>query len=128
MTTATIVTYAPREAASALRQLAHRANYARGSVHGGRARYEPNLTPPGPDPWPVSDHSLIRVEAWPIDTTDASVEVLEATLADLPGAGNHGLFRAHDAGIPRDRRPFAWVLLPGDRSYCDHIRERWTRA
>jgi hypothetical protein len=123
--TTTIVTYTPREAAAALAQMARREHYRRGN---GRARYEPNLTPAGPDPWPVSDHSIIRAEAWAIDTTDASVQALEAALAGMPGAGNHGLFRAHDADIPKDRRPYAWVLLPGDGSFCDHMRERWTRA
>ena len=43
--TTTIVTYTPREAGAALAQLARRSNYRRGTPHGGRARYEPNLTP-----------------------------------------------------------------------------------
>jgi hypothetical protein len=120
-TSGTIVTYTPREAGDTLKRL-------RTDVVGGRARYVPNLTPPGPDPWPVSDHSVVCAEAWATSTTDASVEALEAALAELPGATEHGLFRAHDADIPKGVRPYAWVLLPGDRSHCDHMRERWTRA
>jgi hypothetical protein len=126
--TTTIVTYTPREAANALAQLARRAHYRRGSPHGGRARYEPNLAPPGPDPWPVSDHSLIRAEAWAVDTSDESLEILAETLAHLPGAIEQCRVPEGDAGKPRDRRPYAWTLLPGDGSYCSHTRERWTRA
>jgi hypothetical protein len=126
--TTTIVTYTPREAAVALAGLARRAHYRPGSPHGGRARYEPNLTPPGPDPWPVSDHGIIRVEAWAVDTSDESLEILADTLAGLPGAMEQILNRESDPAKPRDRRPYVVTLLPGDGSYCSHTRERWTRV
>jgi hypothetical protein len=108
--------------------VARNARYARGSVHSGRARYEPNLTPPGPDPWPVSDHGLIRAEARALDTSDESLEILADALAQLPGIVEQALVPEHDASKPKDRRPYIWILLPGDGSYCSHMRERWTRA
>jgi len=69
----------------------------------------------------VSDHLVVRLEAWPVETAPVAVNRLEAVLASLPGATEHGQVRVpHDPPLTSDRRPYAWVLLPGDGSYCDH--------
>lgn len=122
-----MTTCTPRSAADALLALRGRGGGARGAVHGGRARYVPNVKA-GSDGWPVSNHNQVLAEAWPVVTGDDAVEALAATLAQLPGAIDSGLFRAGDPGIGRDRRPYAWVLLPGDGSDCYHGVERWTKA
>ncbi len=105
-TMSTIATYTPLTAAGRAKRLP--------TVHGSKARYVPNLTPAEDTP-AVSDHKLVRVEAWAISTGE-------------PGLAEHGAFRSRDPAIPKDRRPFAWAVLIGDGSYCGHSVERWTRG
>jgi hypothetical protein len=106
--------WSPTEAAETLWRL---------RLHGGRARYEPNLSVAGAsDPWPVSDHTVVRLEAWAATTNDASMLATESVLADLPGAHAHGT-----TSDEKGHRPYAWVLLDGDGSYCAHRREGWHR-
>jgi hypothetical protein len=122
-----------KDAANAARRLPH--------VHGSQARFEPDITPaPGDDPFPVSTHTVIRVEAWPgpfsaapcpLDMTDA-VDAVEADLAALPGAFEHGHVYTGDPLLkdsPVDRRPYAWALLhQDDGPCCSHTRERWSKG
>jgi hypothetical protein len=115
----TVTTYTPLTAAGRAKRMP--------TVHGSRARYVPNLTPER-DTWPVSDHKLVRVEAWAINTGDAAVRQVENELMTLLGLVEHGAFRACDPGIPTDRRPFAWAVVIGDGTYCTHSAERWTRG
>jgi hypothetical protein len=115
-----------KEAANAAHRLPH--------VWGCRARFEPDLTPaPGDDPWPVSTHTVIRVEAWAVDSLDGwHVKDLERALATLPGASGHGHVTTESPECDPDRearRPHAWVLLRQDEgSFCDHTRERWNKG
>ena len=107
------ITYSPSTALDAATRVP--------GAHGSKARYVPNLSP-SEDPWPVSDHCSVRLEAWTAATDDRGMTLIETGLAGIPGASDHGSVRS-DA-----RRPYAWVLLPGDGSYCDHTRERWHRG
>jgi hypothetical protein len=113
--------WTPGDAARAARSRGRGAGYYMARC---QARYVPNLTPsPDGDPWPVSDHSLVRLEVVPC-ANDAGREALEHDLAALDGATDHGF----DRGDYPSRRPHAWVILPGDGSYCAHTREGWTKG
>jgi hypothetical protein len=118
----TIRWYTAKDAANAARRLPH--------VHGSQARFEPDREL-RPDPWPVSTHTVMRVEAWPGPSSSvpsppdmtAAVDAVEAELATLPGAFDHGPVYVGD------RRPYAWALLhQDDGPCCSHTRERWSKG
>jgi hypothetical protein len=112
--------YSPRLAADAAKRLS--------TVHGCKARYVPDLTPPAPDPWPISTHETVRVEAWAITTDHGALAALHRELAALPGAIASGM-STPDPGHGRPlRRPWAWVELPGHETPCTHTREGWTHG
>ena len=102
---------------------ANRAAKAAGAFN-SKARYMPNLAP-GIDPWPVSDHKMVLLEAWAITTDRESLTALALALATLDGVTETGTTTI-TSFKPGARRSFAWATLDGDASYCGHTRERWT--
>jgi len=62
--------YSPREAASRAARLGRYPLCQRHNVHGAKARYVPNLSPHSIAVAPASDHRTVRVEAWPVGTSD----------------------------------------------------------
>src|SRR5260370_33594436 len=82
--------YSPREAASRAARLGRYPLCQRHNVHGAKARYVPNLSPHSIAVAPASDHRTVRVEAWPVGTSDEAVQSvceLLGTLAGRRGAG-----------------------------------------
>src|SRR5260370_2576576 len=87
----TIAPYTPLTAAGRAKRLP--------TVHGSKARYVPNLTPAEDTP-AVSDHKLVRVEAWAISTGDAAVRQGQAAPAPLPGLAQHCAVRSAHPPLP----------------------------
>ncbi len=97
-----------------------------GPVHGCRARYVPNRQPDVYETYPVSDHWVVRLEAWAVVMDDASLAEVLGALTALPGVIDSGTVRENPDRI-NPRRPYAWVTLPGDGSWCGHSVERWSK-
>jgi hypothetical protein len=121
----TIRWHTAKEAANAAKRLQN--------VHGCQARFVPDLEPDGLDPWPVSTHTLIRVEAWAVDTSEDSCAEVEKSLTSLPGLVEYGRVCDYKTlkreGGYVERRPYAWVVLRQDEgSFCSHTRERWSKG
>ncbi len=94
-----------------------------------RSRWEADLRdqPLGaPEGWGVSSHTLLRTEAWSVDTSDESADRIEAVLAELPGVVDQGHIHA---GEEKDRRPYGWVLRrqTNTNDFCTHTVERWSK-